>query len=153
MSEFDYLATGTAEDSQEYHDTMSLISNGYSNLIENGTHPSDARGVLPTNITTNILCKCNLRSLSQLLNIRLCVKAQGEFQDVAREMREKVLEVHPWTDPVLQVHCVQHGSCAFPTYQDCPVKEAGFCRRDPEEQYKIQRIWEDNRTEAKPKGG
>ena len=158
MNGFSYLATGKAEKSHLYHDAMYSINNTYRRLIdEEDVPPQDARGILPTNIMTNIVAKINLRSLSGLMNIRLCPKAQGEFQDVAREMRRVVLEVHPWAEPVLQVNCVQHLTCAFPRYEECPVKEkksgAGFFN-DREFQEKkrstIKAIWESQRAEAIP---
>jgi flavin-dependent thymidylate synthase len=141
---FDYLATGSVEDSLVYHTTMGEIQRGYAKLIEAGAHPQDARGVLPTNIKTNILMKINLRSLSGLLGIRLCVKAQGEFQ-------EEVLKIHPWAERVLQVHCVQTGSCAFPGYKECPVKEAGLIPDVDTDS--IKKVWENDRAEYQPKGG
>jgi flavin-dependent thymidylate synthase len=153
MSEFEYVSTGECQDNPVYDDTMVEIADAYSSLIDDGVHPQDARGLLPTNIKTNILMKCNLRTLSGMLNIRLCVKAQGEFQNVAREMRRIVLEVHPWAERVLQVHCVQFGSCAFPAYKECPVKEAGFAAHDEDDTVTIKGIWETIRSEAQPKGG
>jgi hypothetical protein len=31
-------------------------------------------------------------------------------------MRRLILLVHPWADPLLQVHCVATGTCAFPRW-------------------------------------
>jgi hypothetical protein len=96
---------------------------------------------------------------------RLCVKAQGEFQDVFREIRRVVMEVHPWTDRMLRVQCATTGTCLFPTYpvKDCPVKPYVY---DPQtgqaygakELYKlrpstpdaIHKIWSAHRAEAQP---
>ena len=150
MSDFEYISTGGCQDNPVYDDTMVEIADAYGVLIDEGVHPQDARGLLPTNIKTNILMKCNLRTLSGLLNIRLCVKAQGEFQNVAREMRKIVLEIHPWAEPVLQVHCVQFGSCTFPNYQECPVKQHGYAKHEDAEA--IKKIWENQRSEAQTKG-
>lgn len=122
MSNFEYLATGECIGDPDYHETMALIKEGYAKIIRKGTNPQDARGVLPTNIYTNILMKINLRALSNLLNIRMCFKAQGEYQKVARDMRRIVMEIHPWAEPILQVHCAQYGNCAFPNFTDCPVR-------------------------------
>ena len=149
MGDFEYLSTGSAENCPSYHLTMTGIKNGYQKLIGLGIHPQDARGVLPTNILTNILMKVNLRSLSGILNKRLCVKAQGEFQGVARVMRDKVIEVHPWAEPVLQVECVQYGSCAFKGYSECPVKKEGYLTAQDADA--IKKIWETTRSEAQPK--
>jgi flavin-dependent thymidylate synthase len=152
MSGFPYAATGDALDNDVYHDTMHEINRGYQKMINEGMHPQDARGVLPTNITTNILFKANLRTLSGIMNIRMCVKAQGEFQDVAREMRQRIIEVHPWAEKVLQVNCVQHLTCAFPGYQECDIKNNLLPNLGDEEREIIKKHWEENRQEATPYG-
>lgn len=107
-----------------YDATMQSISRGYQKLRELGVKPQDARGVIPTNVTTSIIFKANLRTLHEMALKRLCVKAQGEFQDVFRLIREQVVAVHPWTEPFIRVHCAWHGVCAFPTLPttECPVK-------------------------------
>jgi flavin-dependent thymidylate synthase len=95
----------------------------YAELMAAGIPAQDARGILPTNVLTSIVCKFNLRSLSDMAKLRLCTRTQGEYQDVFRLMRSRVLEVHPWTEAFLQVHCVATGTCAFPRYGkvECPV--------------------------------
>jgi thymidylate synthase (FAD) len=122
MSEFDYLETGRCVGNPVYYNAMEEIKEAYEKLIQDGVNPQDARGLLPTNVLTNILMKVNLRSLSGMLNVRLCFKAQGEFQQVAREMQRAALETHPWAAPVLQAHCCQHGNCLFPNFKECPVR-------------------------------
>jgi len=85
---FNYLTTGSINRDDRlgeiYDNTMDGIQSGYSELLAEGANQQDARGVLPTNILTNILMKMNLRSLSSLMEVRLCVRSQGEFQDVSR---------------------------------------------------------------------
>lgn len=130
MSDFEFVTTGTilddAELQSEYRYTMSKINEGYQLLLKQGANPQDARGVLPTNIATNICFKANLRTLHQMSMERLCVKAQGEFQDVMRAIREAVTAIHPWAEPALRVACAAHGVCAFPSYTGCPVKDGVF---------------------------
>ncbi len=96
---------------------------GYGSLIDAGAPAQDARGVLPTAITTSILGKFNLRTLHEMAKLRLCTRTQGEYQDVFREMRRLVIEQHPWAAEFLEVHCVATGTCAFPRYgkEECPV--------------------------------
>ena len=65
---------------------------------------------------TKIMVKFNLRTLSETSKLRLCARAQDEYQRVFRLMREAVVAVHPWTDQLLQVHCVAVGTCAFPRW-------------------------------------
>ena len=159
---FDYLITGNIKHDlelrEEYDDAMFNIKQAYKFLVGNGALPQDARGLLPTNILTNILFKVNLRSLSNIINVRLCFKTQGEFQDVAKRMREQVLIVHPWAEPALKVHCAQYGTCLFPGYKECPVKkEINFPNENPASWDQqnlsfIEEAWSKIDYEAKPKG-
>lgn len=102
---------------------MKDINDYYQELLQEGALPEDARGILPTNVATNIVFKANLRTLHEMARKRLCVKAQGEFQSVFRAIRDEVLRVHPWAD-VLHAECAWNGTCAFPSFptEKCPVK-------------------------------
>ena len=95
----------------------------YSTLIDMGAPAQDARGILPTHITTSIMAKFNLRTLHEMAKLRLCTRTQGEYQDVFRQMRALVIEQHPWAEEFIEVHCVATGTCAFPRYGkvECPV--------------------------------
>ena len=151
MSEgFEYIETGKCIGNKVYRDTMGLIKDQYAALVRQGVDIQDARGVLPTNIATNILAKFNLRSLSCLLNERLCFKAQGEFQDVAKELRAEVIKVHPWAEPVLQVNCVQYGVCKFPNFKECPLRTSGLVRDF--DSGAIKKAWESIDLKVQPKG-
>jgi flavin-dependent thymidylate synthase len=170
-SDFDFVYPPSMEHMEHpstfiFWQTMEKIKNGYATMIDMGTAPQDARGVLPLNIAVNIAFKANLRSLNAMSAERLCVKAQGEFQQVMREIRKQVISVHPWTEPALRVSCAQTGVCAFPSYpwKDCPIKGGIFnpetgLRYDedwrppsPLTKIQIQKAWEDMPvTEAKPK--
>lgn len=99
-----------------WDDAMADADANYKALIAAGAELQDARGALPSNMPTKIAAKFNLRTLSDMARNRLCVRTQGEYQDVYRLMRERVLEVHPWADPLLQVACVATGQCAFPRH-------------------------------------
>lgn len=164
MSGFDYVVPegmdGDAEQLQVYHGAMADINDAYQHLVNiTQTPPQDARGILPTNVSTNIIFKANLRTLNGMCGERLCVKAQGEFQNVMRAIREVVIGVHPWAEPALRVHCAQHGTCAFPTFSGCPIKDGVFDpntgrRHDgaayPMTKEEIHRKWEHTRAEAQP---
>ena len=134
VSDFDYLATGecTKDDTngQIYKETMNHISQQYKKLISNGVKSEDARGILPTNVMTNILMKINLRALSSLMEVRRCLRTQKEFRKVVTEMRKAILSIHPWAEPALDVYCAKTGSCQFKNYIGCPVKKTGMIRVD-----------------------
>jgi flavin-dependent thymidylate synthase len=179
MEDFEYLTTGSLLTDNDqgiplrrqragiYDDAMGDIQLAYNRLMDLNTNPQDARGILPTNILTNICFKANLRTLNGMCAERLCVKAQGEFQDVMRAIRAEVIAIHPWAEPALRVHCAQHGTCAFPSYSGCPIKGGVFnpetgLRYDhliridnkmptwPLTKSEIQDLWEVNRAEAQP---
>lgn len=75
---------------------LDTIKKGYRDLIAIGQPVEDARGVLPTNIATNIVCKFNLRTLSELARSRTGGRTQGEYQKVINSTMDQVLQVHPW---------------------------------------------------------
>jgi flavin-dependent thymidylate synthase len=141
---FAYVSTGKCDNDPEisivYQAGMEQIRQNYKTLIEKGAKVEDARGILPTNITTNIWAKFNLRALSDLMGDRLCVRAQGEFQQVAKAMREEVLKVHPWAGEVLQVACVRTGYCKFHNFKDCPMKTGGFVKEV--DRAALEKAWE-----------
>ena len=127
MGDFKYLTTGSIIGDEEkervYDMTMQHIQTGYMTMIDMGANVQDARGVLPTNILTNILFKVNLRAISDMMHVRLCIRAQGEFQNVARSMRDEICREHPWVSPLFGPKCIIMGRCAFPAYESCPISQ------------------------------
>lgn len=99
----------------------------YAHMVDGGIPVQDARGILPTNMTTSIVAKFSLRTLHEMAKVRLCVRTQGEYQDVFRAMRAAVILTHPWVDEhrFIEVHCVSDGTCVFPRYGK---KECKFYR-------------------------
>jgi flavin-dependent thymidylate synthase len=70
----------------------------YQVLRAIGQPPEDARGILPTNIATNIVCKFNLRTLAELAKSRTGGRTQNEYQQVINAMIDAVIAVHPWAN-------------------------------------------------------
>jgi flavin-dependent thymidylate synthase len=105
-----------------YYKAISKSFRAYEDLVRNGADAQDARGVLPTNVLTNIMMKINLRALSEMTHVRLCVRAQGEFQDVVKQLVALAVEVHPFVEPVMGPECVVKGVCKFPRFDGCPIK-------------------------------
>lgn len=81
-----------------YDRTMAEIDRAYNWLIENGAEIEDARGVLPTNIHTNIVAKFNMRTFVEMVRKRSSPRTQGEYRAVLDGMVEAVREVHPFID-------------------------------------------------------
>lgn len=99
MGDFKYI-TGpsivTEEQKDIYDGCMKVISDAYKMLLEAGVKIEDARGLLPTNISTNIIAKFNLRALSQMMMSRASNRTQSEYRDVLDAMYEAVVEAEPW---------------------------------------------------------
>lgn len=151
--------------SRVYHQTMFDLDASYKQLRELDVAPQDARGILPTNVETNIIAKFNLRTLADMAKLRLCTRTQGEYQNVFRLMRDRVIEVHPWAEPFIRVYCAATGVCCFPRYEECPIKPGIFnpdtgyqwpgekpasSHFRPSTKDEIQARWETTRFEATP---
>lgn len=79
-----------------YHRTMQTIADAYGDMVSAGAAIEDARGVLPTNIHTNIVANFSLRTLADIVRKRSSSRTQGEYRLVLDEMKQEVLRVHPW---------------------------------------------------------
>lgn len=94
----------------------------YQALVGENVPRQDARNVIGTGVLTSIIVKANLRTLHNMAELRLCFRVQDEYQKVFSEMKKRVVEVHPWAEDFIQVFCVNHGTCAFPRYTECPIQ-------------------------------
>lgn len=106
MSEFGNLMPETVEAIgehavEEWNSVMRKIGHAYGYLQSLGVPNQDCRGLLPTNVLTNIMVKMNLRTLADLLGKRKNLRAQGEYGAVAAQMSELTLGIWPWADPFL----------------------------------------------------
>ncbi|QVJ07740.1 putative thymidylate synthase [Vibrio phage vB_ValP_VA-RY-3] len=105
MDGFEYV-TGpgikTTTQKMVYDDCMDKIQRAYDELIKLGVPIEDARGILPTNICTNIVVKHNLRSLSQMMASRASSRTQSEYRDVIEGMYQEAVKKHPWVAEFLR---------------------------------------------------
>ncbi len=108
MCDFDYVHTDANIANPlavaEIRNCMHLVRSTYKRLIDAGQPAEDARGILPTNIATNIICKYNLRTFVELAKSRTGGRTQGEYQKVINAMCDEVLKVHPWAEKFLFKH-------------------------------------------------
>lgn len=82
----------------EFVELMEETADFYKKWVgQDGIKTEDVRGALPTNVLTNIVVKGNLRSMCDMLRKRVSPRNQGEFVDVVREMRGRMVEALPWT--------------------------------------------------------
>jgi flavin-dependent thymidylate synthase len=79
-----------------YHGNMNAIAEAYDDLVRGGAKIEDARGILPTNIHTNIVMGANLRTFVDMARKRASPRTQSEYRQVLKGMKEAVLKVHPW---------------------------------------------------------
>ena len=105
-----------------YEAGMHFALEQYSAMVDEGVPIQDAREILPTGIHTSIIVGTNLRSLSQMAELRLCTRTAGEYQEVFKEIKRQIIELHPWSEDFLQVACVKTGICIFPNYTECPIQ-------------------------------
>ena len=108
MGDFDYVMTDRNKEDKDaeacIENVLREIKASYNRLIEFGQPAEDARGILPTNIATNIICKFNLRTFVDLAKSRTGGRTQGEYQKVINAMCDEVLKVHPWAEKFLFKH-------------------------------------------------
>ncbi len=105
MGEYDYVYTDRVRNDIQARGIVDIVNEnirlGYNKLIELGLPAEDARGILPTNISTNIVAKFNLRAFVDLAKSRTGGRTQGEYQKVMNAMVDAVLAVHPWAEKFL----------------------------------------------------
>lgn len=108
MGDFDYVYSDRIK-ADPYamnvvNGALAAIKQAYNSLLTIGIPAEDARGILPTNIATNIVCKFNLRTFVDLAKSRTGGRTQGEYQQVVQAMVDEVLKVHPWAEKFLFSH-------------------------------------------------
>lgn len=103
---WDYLTGPSVEERSGakalYDRTMKTVDHAYRGMIEAGAKIEDARGILPTNILTNIVAKFDLRTFADTQRKRASSRTQGEYREVMTAMRAEVLRVHPWAAMFLE---------------------------------------------------
>lgn len=90
------LSGGVVNPRDWYDKEMSAIAMTYNELVNVGVAIEDARGILPTNILTNIVAGFNLRTVCELVRKRSSSRTQGEYREVLEAMKAEVVRVHPW---------------------------------------------------------
>lgn len=99
MKDFEY-ATGptlTGHYKGMYEDTMKKIAETYEFLVDTeGVAAEDARGLLPTNILTNICMHINMRNFVNLTRKRVSKRVQDEYRNVLDASIMEVEKIYPW---------------------------------------------------------
>jgi thymidylate synthase (FAD) len=104
MSDFEALLPASVVEkgqSSAWKECMLAIGKAYKLMFNAGVPAQDCRGVLPTNVFTNIICQFDLRTLADLVGKRDNPRAQGEYTNVIQAMVAEAMKVHPWIEPFL----------------------------------------------------
>ncbi|MCK5019327.1 MAG: FAD-dependent thymidylate synthase [Candidatus Peribacteraceae bacterium] len=131
---------GSFHDSGNYHLPDSILSDDegqdifnytmrstqfeYHNLIEYGVPVQDSRGVLPLNIHSTVTFSCTFRALRDMLGQRLCFSTQGEFREVARQIKQQTTEWNEFFGNLLTCPCDTTGQC-FMNNETCKKVTSG----------------------------
>lgn len=98
---FDYVMPDNIAENhveKDFDRFMIKIQNFYDYLIENGVHQESARAVLPNAAACNLVLTANLRTLLEFYEKRKPGSgAQKEISQLAEELKNRVVEVEPWT--------------------------------------------------------
>ena len=84
-----------AEAKQIFDNAMRNAWLAYSDLLEKGLKPEDARFVLPNACCTEITVSGNFREWRNFLTLRLSPRAQWEIRKAANIILDKLIEIAP----------------------------------------------------------
>lgn len=90
------------EAEEVYRIAMATIAAAYKALVGMGVAVSDARGLLPTNILTNIIMTINMRNFIDMVHKRSGPRVQDEYRTVIEAAKAAALTVHPWLSIFLE---------------------------------------------------
>lgn len=139
-----------------WHDHVGDMGERYVSMVNAGVPAEDARGILPTNISTRVHYATNLRNLADHAGNRLCTQAQFEWRlvwaEIIKEIRVQGIRYgEQWEiDAICSLFrpvCFQTGRCGFDSSADrtCKirprVKEHEF-EGEPPENWRDIADWE-----------
>lgn len=118
----DYVTprTITGEAKEKYGQIMEKIQSHYRELVDAGVPAEDARYIFPNAAKTNIVVSMNARALHNFFNLRCCLRAQWEIQELAYKMLEEAKKVAPIIFEDAGPYCKLLGFCREKA-EDCPL--------------------------------
>jgi len=105
------------------------IADAYNTLVNMGMPAEEARGLLPTNITTRVHYKTDLRNLLEHAGNRLCTQAQFEWREVfvgiVKAIRESGVYKASELADLFRPICWATGKCEFMSDMDrfCSIRD------------------------------
>lgn len=101
----------SVKNKEQYKEMMENIEDMYNCLLEEEESTEDARGILPMNIGTSIIVGVTMRALTGIINKRLCLKTQAEFQKVAHLMMREIEKADKRLLKWFGAPCDLYGKC------------------------------------------
>lgn len=95
-----HLCLKSKEDQSFWHSAQVGIINCYLNALQRDWKPQEARGFLPNDLKTEIVCTMNLRTLRHFFELRTAPSAHPDIQVIAREMQRQLHEILPLIFPL-----------------------------------------------------
>jgi flavin-dependent thymidylate synthase len=144
LGEGDNQVLGAERDTKQWQrnvwdQALKHVEEAYTHLVNSNMPAEDARGLLPTNITTRVHYITNLRAFLDHAGNRLCTQAQFEwrtvFAQMAKVLREYGIDKHGHTSSntwqyqaiadLLKPVCYQRGHCPMKASFDrkCSIRE------------------------------
>jgi thymidylate synthase (FAD) len=111
---------------QAFVDHLEASRRLYRQLMEAGIHQEDARYVLPSAVSSNIIATFNARSLFNFFELRCCYHAQEEIRRLAFRMLALVRQVAPEIFRNCGPTCFR-GYCREKD-EDCPLYRSRLAR-------------------------
>lgn len=76
----------------KWEEAVKAVADAYNYLVNDGMPAEDARGLLPTNLLTQVNYHTSLRGLQDHSGLRLCTQAQFEWREVWMQIVESIVE-------------------------------------------------------------
>jgi flavin-dependent thymidylate synthase len=121
-----YHIPATVKNKEKYRAAMTIIQNLYREMVDEGETVQDARGILPLNIHSTVSMTCNLQAFIDMVNKRLCLKTQGEFQHVGLLMIEECKKKLPAVVCEAFGEPCRFGPCIMIPENEMQIKEGKF---------------------------
>jgi thymidylate synthase (FAD) len=91
---------------------LKAANDAYTCLVHKyGVAKEDARAILPICAQSNLMITLNAAELYHIFDLRCCVRAQGEFRELADEMLKLCKEAAPILFSKAGASCVHYGYC------------------------------------------
>ena len=111
-----------------YDCVMENIIAAYSKLKELGISNEDAAGILPLNMTTNVVVRTNLRNLIDMSHQRMCSRAYWEYRELMNDICDALSSYSAEWKEIVDKYFVP--KCEYLGY--CP--ESNSCERMPKKE-------------------